>query len=100
MAFDELVRLDDPSLASLLQAADPEVTLIALSGASEALFERVSRQLSRREVRMLRSRMESLGPLRLADIEHAQQRLAQLAVRLAGQGLIRLPPARRFAVAA
>lgn len=98
-AFEDLEQLDDRGLALLFAAADAEVTLIALSGAGEGLVTRIMQQLPARQARLLRRQMEQLGPLRLSDIEHAQQRLAQLAVQLIGRGEIHMPAPRRRAAA-
>jgi flagellar motor switch protein FliG len=98
--FEDLFRLDDRMLATLLREAGPQLTLLALAGAREALVERIIRQLSPTEATSLRRRMEQIGPVRLADIEHAQQSLARLAGELADRGVITPPTTRRFAVAA
>jgi flagellar motor switch protein FliG len=84
----------------LFKAAEPPVALLALTGASDQLVNRIARHLPSREARLLRRRLAQPGPLRLADIEQAQQRMEQLAVELADQGLLVLPFGNRFAAAA
>jgi flagellar motor switch protein FliG len=98
--FDDLARIDDHGLATLFKAAEPPVALLALTGASDQLVNRIARHLPSREARLLRRRLAQPGPLRLADIEQAQQRMEQLAVELADQGLLVLPFGNRFAAAA
>lgn len=98
--FDDLVRLDDVALARVLADATPEVVLLALSGAHRDLLDRITSHLPSSAGRTLRRQLETLGPTRLSDIESAQQRLAELAGRLARSGLIRLPGRRRFTMAA
>jgi hypothetical protein len=100
LAFDDLAQLDDPSLAEVLRSADPQVVLLALTGASPDLVGRIRRRLPSREAKALKRKLEQIGPVRLRDVEHAQQQLARLASRLAARGLIRPPGTRRFAVAA
>jgi flagellar motor switch protein FliG len=95
-----LERLDDQALATLMQSADPEVTILALAGASEPFVERILGQFRGRESRLLRRQMEQLSPLRLSDVAHAQQRLVQHASQLASDGVIEIPKVKRFAVAA
>jgi flagellar motor switch protein FliG len=98
--FNDLVGLDDEDFARLLQVADTQWTLLALAGASDEMMARITKRMGNREARLLRNRLQNLGPLRLDDIQQAQQRLAQLAARLADEGVIQLPGTRRFTVAA
>jgi flagellar motor switch protein FliG len=98
--FDDLVGLDDDALARVLRAADPQVALLALSGASQELVDRILRRLPLREARMLRRQIEQLGPTRLRDIETAQRQLADLTSQLAEEGLIQVRNPRRFTMAA
>ena len=98
--FEELALLSDDDWATLIRAMEPNVVLLALTGASEQLLRRITQQLSKREAQVLRSRLQQTGPLRLSDIEHAQRNVATLASRLAARGEIRLPERRAFAAAA
>lgn len=100
LAFEQLVALKDEDWAELIREAEPAVVLLALTGASEAMLQRVTRRLPRREAQALRTRLQQTGPLRLSDIEHAQQRLAQLAGRLIARGKIAWTERRSFAAAA
>ena len=65
-----------------------------------AVVDRIRRQLPWREARELKSQIERIGPIRLSDVERAQQQLAALAVSLIQQGTIAAPHNRRFIVAA
>jgi flagellar motor switch protein FliG len=98
--FNDLVGLDELSLTRLFRAAEPEVVLLALTGAPPGLADRVLQRLPVREARLLSRQMEALGPIRLRDVEHAQQQLAALARQLAAAGTIEVPASRRFTVAA
>jgi flagellar motor switch protein FliG len=92
--FDDLLALDDAALARVFRAADPQVALLALTGASPQMADRMLGQLAPREATGLARQMEALGPIRLQDVACAQQQLADLAWQLAKQGVISLPPAR------
>ncbi|GIW90567.1 MAG: flagellar motor switch protein FliG [Pirellulaceae bacterium] len=81
-SFDDVLLLDDTQLAQLLGRADPQVVLVALAGAEPACIERIRRKLPRREARRLDQQLRRLHPLRLADVEWAQQQLAQLALQI------------------
>jgi flagellar motor switch protein FliG len=98
--FDDLVTLDDSSLARVFRGAEPQAALVALAGAGPTLVDRIRRQLPWREARDLRLQMERLGPIRLSDVERAQQQLADVASRLIQQGVVAPPANRRFVVAA
>lgn len=98
--FEELASLSDEGWAALIRAAEPQLILLALTGASEHLIKRMTQRLSKQEAQSLRQRLQHSGPLRLSDIELAQQELASLASRLAEQGALQLPQRRGFAAAA
>jgi flagellar motor switch protein FliG len=86
--FADLVQFDDRSLISVLRAADPELIVLALAGASVDLIERVTRRLPTQQARALMKGLAYLGPTRLADVEEAQQALADLAADLEAEGRI------------
>ncbi len=90
--FDDLLGLDDESLAATLRAADAELIQLALVGAPPAWIERFLELIPDSQARQVRSDLERLGPTRLSDVEEARGRLAELAERLAAQGRIRLSP--------
>jgi flagellar motor switch protein FliG len=98
--FDDFAALSDDTLRRILAAARPQVALLALTGADEALVGRIVEQLPPREAAALSQRLNYPGAVRLADIEAARDELVSLARRLAEDGTITLPPARRFAAAA
>lgn len=95
VSFEDLAALSDADWATLIRESEPAVVLLALTGASESLLQRVTRRLPRREAQALRTRLQQTGPLRLSDIEHAQLRLAQLASRLIARGLLTAVPQAR-----
>ncbi|MDP7304092.1 MAG: FliG C-terminal domain-containing protein, partial [Pirellulaceae bacterium] len=100
ITFEQLAELDDEGLAILFREVDPEVTLVALAGASSDFVDRVMRPLPPRDARTLRRRMERLGPIRLSDIAAAQREVAQAATRLVEDGRLPRFVTPRFAVAA
>ncbi len=98
--FGDLVQLDDATLVAVLKAADPEVIVLALAGASADLVQRVTRQLPIEQGRSLSKALVHLGPTRLADVEEAQQALADLALDLEAEGRITLPRRNGISIAA
>lgn len=97
--FNDLIALDDVALAKVFRAADPQITLLALTGASRQLVDRILGRLPIREAKALRRQMEQLGPTRLSDMERAQRQLAELAGQMADQGEIIIPGTGRFTMA-
>jgi flagellar motor switch protein FliG len=98
--FEDLVTLGDEALKRVFSAADPQVVLLALTGAPEALVTRIFRGLPHAQAATLRRRLNHPGAIRLADITAAQEQLAAVARRLAEEGAIVLPGSRHFAAAA
>lgn len=94
--FDDLLRLDQASLRTLVGEADPELLTLALVGALPELAERVLWQLPEPEAGRMRHGLEHLGPTRLSDVEEARRQVVELAQDLAVEGRIELP--RRPAV--
>jgi flagellar motor switch protein FliG len=96
--FDDFAALDDDALLGILAAAGPQVSLLALTGADEALIERITGQLPAREAAALTKRLKGPRSARLADVEAARDQLVAAARCLAEDGAIALP-ARRFVAA-
>jgi len=82
LEFDDLARAGDPLWRALLDAADPEVLMLALLGARPPVVDRVLRLLPADEAMTLRSRLERPGPIRLRDVDLARRELAEQARRL------------------
>src|SRR5262249_40602384 len=89
--FTQFVDLSDATLKRIFAEADPQVLLLALTGADERLVQRIMKQLPARDAAAVRQRLNNPGPLRLRDVDTAQQELAQLAVELHELGAIRIP---------
>lgn len=95
LEFRDLEQLDNRSLALLLRSADPQIALMALTGASRSLVNRILQELSTSDADLLEQRMQRIGPVRLRDMEAAQQALAQLAREMAERREIKLPARER-----
>jgi flagellar motor switch protein FliG len=91
LSFDNLLLLDDLSLGTVLQASDPEVAILALVGAPPRLIERILSKLPDAEARIVRHRLDHLGPTRLSDVEEARRRIAEVARELVAKGEVDVP---------
>jgi flagellar motor switch protein FliG len=80
--FDDLVRLDDRSLQRVLREVDSKDLALAMRGTSDELQERIFRNQSTRAAQALREEMEIGGPVRLRQVEDAQQRIVNIVRRL------------------
>src|ERR687884_815331 len=80
--FDDLVRLDDRSLQRVLREVDSKDLALAMRGTSDELQERIFRNQSTRAAQALREEMAIGGPVRLRQVEEAQQRIVNIVRRL------------------
>jgi flagellar motor switch protein FliG len=88
--FDDLQRLSGPAIQALLRAVEKDKLPLALKGASEKLRDLFFANLSERAGKMLRDDIESLGPVKLRDVDDAQASIVTLAKDLAAQGSIEI----------
>lgn len=89
--FAQLAELGDAALKRIFSEADPQVVILALTGADDRLVQRITRQLPAADAAALRQRLNHPGPLRLRDIDAAQEQLTRLAVDLHEMGVVQLP---------
>ncbi len=88
--FEDLQKLDPGGVQTLMRAVDKEKLGLAMKGASEALRDLFFSNMSERAAKILREDMESMGPVRLKDVEGAQQEMVNTAKDLAAKGEILL----------
>ena len=86
--FEDLGKLDPGGVQTLLRAVEKDKLGIALKGASEELRELYFSNMSERAGKMLREDMQAMGPVRLRDVDDAQQAMVQVAKDLAAKGEI------------
>jgi flagellar motor switch protein FliG len=86
--FEDLTKLDGAAIQVLLRGADKGKMPIALKGASEALRDLFFSNMSERAGKLLREDIAAMGPVRLRDVEEAQNYLVTLAKDLAAAGEI------------
>jgi len=92
--FDDLQKIDPSGIQLIIRTVDKARLPIALKGASEAVRELFFGNMSERAAKMLREDMASMGPVRLRDVEEAQQSMVVLAKDLAAKGDIVLADGR------
>nr|WP_205598339.1 flagellar motor switch protein FliG [Caulobacter sp. 17J65-9] len=88
--FEDLGKLDPGGVQTLIRAVEKDQLAIALKGASDTLRELFFSNMSERAAKIMREDMESMGPVRLKDVDAAQMSMVQLAKDLAAKGEIML----------
>jgi flagellar motor switch protein FliG len=86
--FDDLSKLDNGAIQTLMRQVDKEKLAVALKGASETVRNVFLTNMSQRAAKMLIEDMEALGPVRLKAVDEAQATLVNLAKDLASKGEI------------
>ncbi|MFN3524341.1 MAG: flagellar motor switch protein FliG [Phenylobacterium sp.] len=88
--FEDLGKLDPGGVQTLLRAVEKDQLALALKGASDALREMFFSNMSERAAKIMREDMETMGPVRLRDVDQAQMAMVQVAKDLAAKGEIML----------
>lgn len=86
--FDDIVKIDDKGIQTLLKEIPNEKLLLALKTSSEDIKNKVFKNISARAAEMLKEDLSNMGPSRLSDVESAQQEIVNAARRLEAEGKI------------
>lgn len=86
--FEDIVQLDDRAVQQVLREIDTGDLALALKGASEEVTVKFQRNMSQRAAEMLKEDIEYMGPVRLRDVEDAQQRIVNTIRKLEELGEI------------
>ena len=88
--FEDLVTIDANQLKEVLARVDRKVLTSALKGTSNKLKEHFFSTMSARGVEMLKEEIEALGPVKIRDVEAAQQQIIAIVRQLDSEGVISL----------
>lgn len=86
--FDDIVKIDDRGIQTLLKEVTNDKLLLALKTANEEIKNKIFKNISQRAADMLREDLGNMGPARLSDVEGAQQEIVNVARRLEAEGKI------------
>jgi flagellar motor switch protein FliG len=86
--FEDLTKLDDRGFREILKQIETSQLSLALKTASEEMKEKVFKNLSERAGEMLKEDTELMGPVRLVEVEKAQQNMTRIARDLEAAGQI------------
>ena len=84
--FEDIMLVNDKGIQAVLKEVENDELAVALKSASEDLREKIFSNMSERAGSMIREDMEFMGPVKLADVESAQQRIVDIVRRLEESG--------------
>ena len=86
--FDDVAKLDDRAIQTVLKEIASETLIVALKGAAPELREKFLSNMSSRAAEALREDLESRGPMRLSEVEAQQKEILKTVRRLSDEGQI------------
>ena len=89
--FEDLVNIEDRGMQMLLKHIKMEVLVMALKTASDALKDKIFKNVSERVSEMIKEELEIMGPVRLSEVEKAQQTIIETAKLLENEGKLVIP---------
>jgi flagellar motor switch protein FliG len=84
--FEDIIRVNDKGIQSVLKEVENDELALALKTASEDLKEKIFKNMSERAAQMIKEEMEFMGPVRVSDVENAQQKIVDIVRRLEDAG--------------
>ncbi len=89
-SFDDLIRLELPDLQRIMREVDSGDLTVSLKSASDPLKDFIMQAVSKRAAETLLEELEMMGPVKLTEVEAAQERVIQVVRRLEEQEEISL----------
>src|SRR5918993_824877 len=86
--FEDILLVNDKGIQSVLKEVDNEELSLALKTASEELKGKIFKNMSERAAQLIAEDMQYMGPVRVSDVEAAQQRIVDIVRRLEDAGEI------------
>jgi flagellar motor switch protein FliG len=88
--FEDLLLIDQAAIKELLGRVDRKFLTLALKGTSDELKTHFLQCMSQRGAEMLREDMEALGPVKIKEVEAAQQQIIGVVRQLEAEGVLNL----------
>ncbi|MBV8842942.1 MAG: flagellar motor switch protein FliG [Bryobacterales bacterium] len=88
--FEDMLLLDGNAIKEVLAKVDRKILTVALKGTSEQMKNHMLQALSQRGAEMLREDMEALGPVKIKEVEAAQQQIIAVVRQLETEGVLSL----------
>ncbi|MBY0408027.1 MAG: hypothetical protein K2Q01_10070, partial [Rickettsiales bacterium] len=84
--FEDLQKIASAGIQTLMRNIDKDKMAIALKGASDTIKELFLKNMSERAAKILKEDMESMGPVRIKDVDEAQMYIVGIAKDLSAKG--------------
>jgi flagellar motor switch protein FliG len=84
--FEDIVLLDDRAIQQVLKEVDQKELAVVMKGASDEVKEKIFGNMSSRAAEIIKEDMEYMGPVRVRQVEEAQQRVVAIIRRLEEAG--------------
>jgi len=88
--FDDILLIDQMAIKEILSKVDRKILTIALKGTSDQLKNHFLSAMSVRGAEMLREDMDALGPIKIKEVEAAQQQIITVVRQLEAEGVVNL----------
>jgi flagellar motor switch protein FliG len=88
--FEDLLLIDQNGIKEILGRIDRKILTVALKGTSDQLKDHFLECMSQRGAEMLREDMEALGPIKIKEVESAQQQIIAVVRQMEAEGAISL----------
>lgn len=88
--FEDLLLIDANGVRELTARVDRKLLTVALKGTSDRLRDHLMQGMSQRGSEMLKEDMEAMGPVKIKDVETAQQQMIAVVRKLEAEGVINL----------
>jgi flagellar motor switch protein FliG len=86
--FEDILLVNDKGIQSVLKEVDNEELALALKTASQELRDKIFKNMSERASQLIQEDMQYMGPVRVSDVEAAQQKIVDVVRRLEDSGEI------------
>src|SRR5579863_2929782 len=88
--FEDLLLLDVNALKEVLSKVDRKILTVALKGTSEKMKQHMLQAMSQRGADMMREDMDAMGPIKIKEVEAAQQQIIAVVRQLESDGVLSL----------
>ena len=88
--FEDLLLLDQGGMKEVLARVDRKILTIALKGTSDELRKHFLECMSQRGAEMMREDMDALGPVKIKEVDAAQQQIIAIVRQLEAEGVVSL----------
>ena len=86
--FEDIMMVNDKGIQAMLKEVDNDDLALALKTASQDLKDKIFKNMSERASQLIKEDMEYMGPVRVSDVEAAQQKIVDVVRRLEESGEI------------